>query len=200
MASGTRRLLYVDEDAEARLMMRELLAAYELDATGSDEEARVLARRRSYDVYIVTSGGPESAGLALCSWLHRIDPRTPIVYCSSNGTAQHEQRAIAAGALRYHVKPLDPNLLQSTLSLLLKLAEIESRRAWIAQELAIQDELAARSQPVVEAALSARSRAHAAVDSMLRIKAYRAFRDAGGNRANFERMCADTDGADASAA
>src|SRR5215213_3291584 len=136
MTSATRRILYVDGDEEARLLMQALLAPHELDAIGSDEEARVLARRHSYDVYILTSG-PDASGLALCAWLHRIDPRTPIIYCSSNGSAQHQQRAIAAGALRYHVKPLDPNLLKSTLGLLLKLADIESRRALLAEELAI---------------------------------------------------------------
>jgi DNA-binding response OmpR family regulator len=188
MTDITRRILYVDGDREACLMMQELLAAQQLDVCGDDEEARVLARRHSYDVYMLAGGAPSSTSLSLCAWLHRIDPRTPIVYCSSNATAQHQQLAIAAGALRYHVKPLDPKLLKSTLGLLLKLGEIESRRALLAEEEAIHDELIARSRRTREAALSARQRAEHAIDCMLRVKAYRAFRDAGGNRANFERM------------
>ena len=169
MTTAMRRLLYVDADAEARLLMQDLLAPHQVDIVATDEEARVLARRVSYDVYILASG-PDGSGLALCAWLRRIDPRTPIICCSSGGTAAHESRAIAAGALRYLVKPLDPNLLRSTLGLLLKLAEIESGRARAAAEHAIQEELAA------------------SVDSALRVKAYRAFLDAGGNRANFERI------------
>jgi DNA-binding response OmpR family regulator len=188
MTDMTRRILYVDGDREACLMMQELLAAHQLDVCGRDEEARVLARRHSYDVYMLAGGGPGSAGLSLCAWLHRIDPRTPIVYCSSNGNAQHQQLAIAAGALRYHVKPLDPKLLRSTVGLLLKLGEIESRRALLVEQEAIQDELTERSKRARELSLSARRRAQQALDCMLRIKAYRAFRDAGGNRANFERM------------
>jgi DNA-binding NtrC family response regulator len=190
MKTATRRILYVDADEEARLVMQALLAPHELDAIGSDEEARVLARRRSYDVYILTSGAGAS-GLALCEWLHRIDPRTPIVYCSSNGTGDHQSRAIAAGALRYYVKPLDPTLLRSTLGLLLKLADIESHRARIAEELAIQDELESRSANALAAARAAGARAQQSLDCMLRVKAYRAFRGAGGNRANFERMWPD---------
>jgi DNA-binding response OmpR family regulator len=194
MADMMRRILYVDGDREACLMMQELLAAHQLDVCGGDEEARLLARRHSYDVYILAGGAPGSTGLSLCAWLHRVDPRTPIVYCSSNGAAQHQQLAISAGALRYHVKPLDPKLLRSTLGLLLKLGEIESRRALLAEQEAIQDELSERSKRAREASLSARHLARQALDCMLRIKAYRAFRDAGGNRANFERMWPMTSG------
>ena len=187
MDTVKRRLLYVDGDAEARLLMQDLLAPHQIDVVATDEEARVLARRASYDVYIL-AGGPDAVGLALCAWLHRIDPRTPIIYCSSTGTAAHENRAVAAGALRFLVKPLDPNLLKSTLGLLLKLAEIETRRARIAEELAIQEELAARAAATRERARNARALAQQSLDCMLRMKAYRAFVDAGGNRANFERM------------
>ena len=157
MTTAKRRLLYVDADAEARLLMQDLLAPHQIDIVATDEEARVLARRVSYDVYILASG-PDGSGLALCEWLRRIDPRTPIVCCSSGGSAAHESRAVAAGALRYLVKPLDPNLLKSTLGLLLKLAEIESRRASAAVELAIQEELAARAERAREAARAARAR------------------------------------------
>ena len=187
MDPAMRRILYVDADEEARLLMQALLAPHHLDAIASDEEARVLARRHPYDVYILT-GGPDPGGLALCAWLHRIDPRTPIVYCSSNGAADHQTRALAAGALRYHVKPLDPNLLRSSLGLLLKLADIESRRARVAEELAIQDELVERAANAGAAAQAAHARAQQSIDGVLRLKAYRAFCEAGGNRANFERM------------
>lgn len=187
MAAATRRILYVDADAEARLLMQDLLATYAIDVTGSDEEARVLARRNSYDVYLI-SGGPDETALALCEWLHRIDASTPIIYCSSTGSAQHQGRAIAAGALRYHVKPLDPVLLRSTLGLLLKLADIESNRARIVEQMAIQDELTARAARAFTTTQNGQEKARQSLDSTLRIKAYRAFREAGGNRANFERL------------
>jgi DNA-binding response OmpR family regulator len=180
---GVRRILYVDSDPEARLMMQELLAPYRLDVAASDSEARTLARQNSYDVYILTGGAPASSGLELCAWLHRVDPRTPIVFCSSNGTARHQQAAIEAGALRYHLKPVDPDLLRSTLSLLLKLAQLESDRAMAIVQQTIRDELM-QPQRTRDAA-AARERAR---ECVLRAKAYRAFRDAGGNRANFERL------------
>jgi DNA-binding response OmpR family regulator len=187
MTTATRRILYVDADEEARLMMQALLAPYRLDATGSDEEARVLARRHSYDVYILTSGA-DASGLALCAWLHRIDPRTPIIYCSSNASAKHQGEALASGALRYHVKPLDPNLIKSTLGLLLKLADIESRRAQAAAELAVEEARAEQAAHEPRDTRAAGARAKHTLDCQLRVKAYRAFRDAGGNRANFERF------------
>jgi DNA-binding response OmpR family regulator len=188
MATAMRRILYVDSDCEARILMQDLFSGHRLDVTASDDEARLLARQHSYDVYNIAGGAPGSTGLTLCAWLTRVDPRTPIMFCSSNGTAQHQRLAIAAGALRYQVKPIDPALLRTTLSLLLKVVEIETQRAKAAEEMAIQDELLRRSKRAFAIAASARSRAQQALDGTLRAKAYRAFRDAGGNRANFERM------------
>jgi DNA-binding NtrC family response regulator len=182
------RLLYVDGDREARLLMQDLLSAHHLDAAATAEEVRALRRQhRSYDIYIIGAGGPDSDGIALCAWLHRIDPRTPIVFCSSNGSARYEQAAIAAGALRFHLKPVDPQQLFGTLNLLLKLSEFETARARSAQHAALTraagaDRPAAAREPADE-----RTRGRE-----LRVRAYRAFRRAGGNRANFERTWPET--------
>jgi DNA-binding response OmpR family regulator len=188
MATETRRILYADNDAEGRLLMQDLLAPHQVDIAATSGEARRLARRRCYDVYILGGGGPSSGAIALCAWLHRVDPCTPILFCSSDGHAQYQQLALEAGALRYQLKPLDPNVLRSTLALLFKLAQLESKRAMAAEQLAITDELIERSKRAREAAKVAREKADTANAHVLRAKAYRAFRDAGGNRANFERM------------
>ena len=174
--AGLRRILYIDADREARLLMQDLLAPHQLDPASSDDEARSMARRCSYDLYIIAGGTPGSSGIALCRWLQRVDGRTPIVYCSSNGTASDQQAAIEAGAVRYFVKPLDPRLLRSTLSLMLKLAEFESTRAMAVVRQRLDDELLRRDK------------AQAALDCLLRWKAYKTFREAGGNRANLERL------------
>ncbi len=183
-----RRILYVDSDPEARLLMRDLLSAHELDVVATEADARAIVRGRAYDLYVISGGSPASSGLELCAWLQRIDGRTPIVFCSSNGTARFQQAAIAAGAVRYLVKPVDPALLRSTLGLLLKLAELESARARVIEEQAIQEELMEQARRSIAKAARGQDQARVARDSMLRAKAYRAFREAGGNRANFERM------------
>jgi DNA-binding NtrC family response regulator len=176
------RLLYVDSDREARLLMQDLLSSHRLETAGTAEEVRALRRQhRSYDIHIV-GGGPGSEGVELCAWLHRIDPRTPIVFCSSNGSARYEQAAIAAGALRFHLKPVDPQQLFGTLNLLLKLAEFETIRARSAEYAALRSALGTRDRP------GARANIEQACALKLRARAYRAFRLAGGNRANFERV------------
>jgi DNA-binding response OmpR family regulator len=167
--------------------MSDLLSPHTVDIVATDAEARRAARRESYDVYIVSGGGPGSTGLSLCAWLHRVDPRTPIVFCSSNGTPQYQKLALAAGALRYQVKPIDPTMLRSTMGLLLKLAEIESTRAMAAAQQALEDELVNLYPQVHEPNTAARAQPEA-YGCRLQAKAYRAFRDAGGNRANFERL------------
>lgn len=190
MTVNTRRILYVDGDRDARLLIQTLLARDALHVCESAEQAKVLARRNRYDIYIVGEAAADSGALELCAWLQRVDARTPIVFCSSNVSATHQQRALEAGALRFQPKPLEGPLLKATLSLLLKLGEIESRRAIIAEQQAILEELIARSIRACEAASFARS--PDALDWMLRVKGYRAFRDAGGNRANFERLWPET--------
>lgn len=187
MTSSVKRVLYVDSDPESCLLMRDLLAPYTVDIVASEADARRAARKHSYDVYVLTGGAPGSTGLALCAWLRRVDPRTPIVFCSSNGTAQYQKLALAAGALRYQVKPIDPPLLRSTMGLLLKLAELESTRALAAAQQAMRA-LGEDVQHAREPAAAAHEAAQIRRECLLRAKAYRAFRDAGGNRANFERL------------
>ncbi|HYC46695.1 MAG TPA: response regulator [Burkholderiales bacterium] len=184
---GSKRILYVEPDSEARLVMKDLLASYELDIATGDAEARTLARKNSYDLYVL-SGGPDTSGIELCAWLQRVDGRTPIVFCSSNASLKYQQAAISAGAVRFLVKPLDPTLLRSTVNLLLKLAELETARAKAAEQKAIMDALGERAELARRTAAAGAARADQARQHMVRAKAYRAFREAGGNRANFERL------------
>ena len=78
-------------------------------------------------------------------------------------------------------------MLRSTMGLLLKLAEIESTRAMAAAQQALEDELVNLYPQVHEPNTAARAQPEA-YGCRLQAKAYRAFRDAGGNRANFERL------------
>jgi DNA-binding response OmpR family regulator len=168
--------------------MQELLSLYEVDVAATEAEACEYVRRRSFDLYVVAGGAQAAPALAFCEWLQRVDGRTPIVFCSSNASARYQQAAIAAGAVRCLVKPLEPAMLRSTVALLLKLAELESTRAMAAEQRVIDEELVERSREARKAASEARVKANEAIQRMLRAKAYRAFRAAGGNRANFERM------------
>jgi DNA-binding response OmpR family regulator len=168
--------------------MQELLSMYEVAVAATEAETREYVHGRSFDLYIIAGGVQAAPALALCEWLLRVDGRTPIVFCSSNATARYQQAAIAAGALRCLVKPLEPAMLRSTVALLLKLAELESARALAAEQRAIHEELLERCREVQEAARGAQLKAREAVRLMLRVRAYRAFRAAGGNRSNFERM------------
>ena len=183
-----KAILYVDSDAEARLLMRDLLAPNTVDVVETEAQARKQVRTRSYDLYVIAGGTPATPALELCQWLQRIDGRTPIVFCSTNATTRYQQAAIAAGAVRCLVKPLDPSVLRSTLGLLLKLAELESARAMAIEQRAIQQQLLHRSRDARRMVANARVKLQQAEACMMRAKAYRAFRAAGGNRANFERL------------
>lgn len=182
-----RQILYADRDGEARVLIKELLVPHELLLAESVGQARILARQHSFDIYIVASGGG-STEIDLCEWLHRIDPRTPIIFCSSMPSMRQEKAAIAAGALRYHVKPVDPHVLLGTVDVLIKLAQFESMRAGAAAQRAIVEELGRQPSSAGEIAAAARETAEESRDRRLLFKAYRAFKDAGGNRANFERQ------------
>lgn len=184
--AGFKRILYIDADREARLLMQDLLAPHAVDLAATDDEAHTLARSRSYDLYVVSGGGPSSTSIALVSWLQRVDGRTPVVFCSSNAAVRYQEAAIAAGAVRYFVKPLEPTVLRSTLTLLLKLAELESTRAIATAQRVLGEDLGLFPTAAREPA--SRGKMQQARERALRAKAYRAFRAAGGNRANFERL------------
>jgi len=88
----------------------------------------------------------------------------------------------------YIVAPVDPHALLGTIDVLIKLAQFESIRGGAAAQRAILEELGRQPSSADEIAADAQKPAEESRNRRLLFKPYRAFKDAGGNRANFERQ------------
>jgi EAL domain-containing protein (putative c-di-GMP-specific phosphodiesterase class I)/CheY-like chemotaxis protein len=109
-------VLVVDDEplllrAFARVLMR---AGHEVHQASDGAEAQALIAKRRFDVAFVDLGLPGAGGLEVLARLRANDPGLPVVLMTGAPTLETAIDAVAAGALRYLVKPIDtPELLQA---------------------------------------------------------------------------------------
>ena len=91
-------------------------------------------------------------------------------------------------ALRRSVELVpDPDMLRARLRTFLTLSEMESLRAKVEEERAVQNELERRASDVRLRAEAAKELFASSVERTARAKAYKAFIEARGTRAHFEK-------------
>src|SRR5688572_5406574 len=115
-----------------------------------------------------------------------MDPSAPILFCSGSAREEDRTRGLRAGANVYLCKPVDPQRLRRHLRVHLELSELESLRAKVEEERAVQDELERRLEHARASSKRAEELAAASVERTARTKAYKAFINARGSRAHFE--------------
>jgi DNA-binding response OmpR family regulator len=115
------RILLVEDHEDTRELMVFLLtqANYEVLSAGCVAEALILLKEECLDLVVLDSWLPYGNGLELCKRLHHLTPTTPILFCSGLAYEADKQEALTSGAHAYLVKPVDPNLLYSTVAELL---------------------------------------------------------------------------------
>lgn len=100
-------ILVVEDDQSTQEMMLLHLRGngYEVVIAGSGSNALDLAKSRRFDLCILDSWLKEGDGIELCQQIRAFDSDTPIVFYS--GAAYHTdiEKAMAAGAQAYLVKP-----------------------------------------------------------------------------------------------
>ena len=107
-------LLVVDDEALllrafARVLMR---AGHEVVQASDGAEAAMLVGKRRFDCAFVDLGLPGAGGLEVLAALRARDPGLPVVLMTGAPTLDSAIDAVAAGALRYLVKPIEsPDLL-----------------------------------------------------------------------------------------
>jgi CheY-like chemotaxis protein len=110
MRSRSPRILCVEDHADTRELVVFLLGSHGCDvvAIGGPEEALELARRQTFDLYLIDNPGlPEYSGIELCRKLRSFDLHTPILFCSGAAYEVDREVALASGAQGYLVKPID---------------------------------------------------------------------------------------------
>jgi putative two-component system response regulator len=188
MTSDSRRtVLCVTGDAEAAALFQPLLAEYELVVVSTARDGLRAVNARPFDAYLLDYYLPDWTGVGLCREIKALDPNAPVLFCTGAARDADRARALRAGASAYLLKPVEPAKLKSSLRALITLAERESLHAKLAEEAAVQDELARRLEQCREQLAAADRLLAASVERTARNKALKAFFAGRGTRAQFER-------------
>jgi DNA-binding NtrC family response regulator len=174
-------VLCIGSDACARDVLAQTLREYELVFVDTAFDAIRSMNAGAFDAYVTNFWLADWAGPQLCRAIRDVDPHCPvIVYSVSLGDA-NRGRASRAGASAFVVDG-EPELLPTTLRALLARCDAKSVAAKPLLEDAVMVELAryARTEEGREIASSF-------VERTARSHARKAFIEAGGSCAHFER-------------
>jgi two-component system chemotaxis response regulator CheY len=117
-----KRILVVDDAATVRMYHRNILqdAGYGVDEAINGMEALERSLLTRYDLYIVDVNMPKLDGYGFLRELRTRDlPQVPAIMVSTEAGTGDRQRAFAAGANYYLVKPTRPDQLLACVALLL---------------------------------------------------------------------------------
>ena len=184
---GKKRILLVESEEEARELASLTLAEHTLICARDLNDGLLAARRGYFDLYILDNWLPGGSGVEMCRVIRKFDPHTPILYCSAAAYEDEIQDALRAGAQDYLVKPVIPDELRRSASLLISAAcetAFDARRAEVA---AILEDLTNRQMENAERLEKAKQKRLRAEEKALRDKAQLAFLAAGGTRGDFAR-------------
>jgi DNA-binding response OmpR family regulator len=182
-----KRMLLVEDNEDAQGITGFILNEYALSYARNFGEGLRLARRRYFDLYILDNWLPDGNGAELCRLIRAFDPYTPILFCSTAGSARDIREAMRSGAQGYLVKPVKSDDLERMVAKLTSPAAGRDFEAWQAEIAAVREELAIRYNEQAQRMKSARDRHLRAEEKLMRLKAEKAFLDAGGTRGEFAR-------------
>jgi len=126
MAPSGRSILIVEDNADARDVLRVLLEleGHEVETAEEGQAALELARTKDPDIALVDIGLPGIDGYEVARRLRARDPRRPLLIALTGyGQPEDRRRATDAGFDDVLVKPVDP----VTLTALLATLEIPGR-------------------------------------------------------------------------
>jgi DNA-binding response OmpR family regulator len=121
-AHGERRrtaVLVVEDDERTRLAVAAWLTSRGLTvwaAANGREAAELLAYPPGrIGVALVDIGLPDMSGMSLCEMMREWHPFLPVLVFSGQATPEEVAGVLAAGALHYFSKPVDPDELASAI-------------------------------------------------------------------------------------
>lgn len=122
-ASSSCCVLLVEDNADARVAMAELLElmGYEIVEAGDGDEALARAAQRRPDVVVMDIGLPGRDGYQIAAEMRRRPEwrGLPLIALTGYGQQRDAQLAAEAGFDRHLVKPVDPDVLASAIEGLL---------------------------------------------------------------------------------
>jgi DNA-binding response OmpR family regulator len=113
-------VLCVDDDADAREMLKVLMDAGGIDVScaTSATEAWSLIERSHFDLYLLDGWLPGLDGFEFCRQLREARPDTPILFYSGAAYETDKRKGMAAGATAYVVKPDIEGLIRTVVQII----------------------------------------------------------------------------------
>ncbi len=137
------RLLVVEDEADQRRLLADLLAAegYAVATAANLAEARAELARAPVDLVLSDWKLPDGEGSELLAEVRRAHAGTAFVMVTAYGTIARAVEAIRAGADDYLPKPFERGALQLALERTLRNRRLERENQALARELGLRDRL-----------------------------------------------------------
>jgi DNA-binding response OmpR family regulator len=182
-----KRILLVEDNEDDLELVAVKLREHKFTFARDFGEGLRSARRGYFDLYILDNWLPGGSGIGLCRVIRVFDPHTPILFYSAAAYERDIQEALRSGAQAYLVKPVSLDDLEQTVARLTSPIRGRDHEAWQAEIAAIREEFAIRLAGNAERVESAKEKRLRAEEKVMRLKAERAFLNAGGSRGEFAR-------------
>jgi DNA-binding NtrC family response regulator len=106
-ADGRARVLVVDDDAEMRALLADVLSneGYKVEGVANGAEALIRLRTESFGAIVLDKNMPGLSGLDLLPGLRTICPDTPVIMITAFGDVGTYVDAMEKGAFEYVFKP-----------------------------------------------------------------------------------------------
>jgi DNA-binding response OmpR family regulator len=182
-----KRILLVEDNEDDLELVAVKLREHKFTFARDFDEGLRSARRGYFDLYILDNWLPGGSGIGLCRVIRAFDPHTPILFYSAAAYDHDIEEALRSGAQAYLVKPVSLDDLEQTVARLTSPILGRDYEAWQAEIAAIREEFAIRLAGNAERVESAKEKRLRAEEKVMRLKAERAFLNAGGSRGEFAR-------------
>jgi len=183
-----KRILVVEDQDDERNLLKLVLGEYDVAAVSDYDTGLRLAKRQYFDLYVLDNLISGGTGIELCRRIRKFDPNTPILFCSGQDLYSDRSEALCAGAHEYFAKPIEVHEVLGTVTKLLSASAQRLPEARHAEFVAIREELAVRFRENCQSLAMAAEKRQRAVRKLLRLKAKKAFLNAGGAGGDFARL------------
>ena len=129
LAPAPGRLLVVDDDAEVRELLEEMLRSHGFDvatAANGDLALQAIAHRMP-DVVLLDVVMPGLSGVEILEALRTVAPRVKVIIVSGAATPVQRMRTLALGAFDYVFKPVNTAHLLRSIDVAIGMKQLESR-------------------------------------------------------------------------
>lgn len=122
-----KKILIVDDDAEFRLNLTEVLtgAGYQTGSAASAQEAIARSEAEEFDIVLIDFMMPKMNGIDSLLTLRRLRPNTKVIMITAFATVENAVDAIRKGASDYIAKPFKIEALLTTIRRVLEEARFE---------------------------------------------------------------------------